>query len=195
MRHLLFEQFLRENSIFCKTKWYICVFLHLQLSLPNVKLEESTLQQFLKEGKMGILETKRKHKLNLGWGIVYSHRMRIRKTCKETRKFCTTLTRVDKKKDVWKVRRKLLPALLLSVVPGGIQKRVEHSVRRVSGDRSLWEGHHFNCEAVELLCSELCILLQIMYCSWPKLYCSVSVLNALGRLPVQSSFSGWHHIL
>lgn len=58
------------------------------------------------------------------------------------------LNHIDKsrqKKDVWKVRRKFLPALLLSVVPSGIQKRVEHSVRRVSGDCSLREGRRFNC--------------------------------------------------
>lgn len=70
---------------------------------------------------------KRKHKLNLGWGIVFSQRMRIRKTCSETRTFSTTLTswqkKLKKNKDVWKVRRKWLLALLLSVVPGGIQKK------------------------------------------------------------------------
>lgn len=125
---------------------YLCI-LHLRLSLPNIKLEESTLQQFLEEGKMGIPKTKRKHKLNLGWGMVFSQRMRIRKTCKETRIFFffTTLTRANKKKRCVESARKLLPPLLLLVVPGGIQKKVEHSVRRVSGDCSWREGRCFNC--------------------------------------------------
>lgn len=124
--HLLFQQFRQGNSIFCKTKWYICVFCIFHTSLPNIKLEESTLQQFLKEGKMGIPKTKRKHKLNLGWGIVFSQRMCIRKTCKETSFFFYHIDKSQqkKKKDVWKVRENYCRSCFCRSYPVEYKKRL-----------------------------------------------------------------------
>lgn len=72
---------------------------------------------------------------------MFSQKMRIRKTCKETRKFSITLTRVYKKKKkkrcVESAEKMIAGAAFVGFTRWNTKKKVEHFVRRVSGDCSL----------------------------------------------------------
>lgn len=77
---------------------------------------------------------------------MFSRRMRIRKTCKETRKFSTTLTRVGKKRRAESAEKMIAGAAFVGCTRWNTkkkEKKVEHFVRRVSGDCSLREGRRF----------------------------------------------------